>query len=84
MRGGACCPEEMRPPLSSDLNALESFMWGVLQERVQGASHPNMESLRAHIMQAWGDLDDAFTFRASWASRDFVEALIGANGSCVG
>ena len=38
--------KEMQPPQSPDLNPLDYSIWGVLQERVQGPSHPNMESLQ--------------------------------------
>ena len=39
--------KDMWPPQSPDLNPLDYSIWGVLQERVQGTSQPNMESLKA-------------------------------------
>ena len=35
-------------------------VWSVLQERSQGTSHPNMESVNAHIAEAWDTLVEAF------------------------
>ena len=46
--------KEMWPPQSLDLNPLDYSIWSVLLERVQGTSHPNMESLNAHIAEASG------------------------------
>ena len=66
----------MWPPQSPDLNSLDYFFWGILQERVHGTSYPNMESLKAHIAEAW-----AFIASARRSLRSRVEAVVSVNGS---
>ena len=73
--------KEMWPPQSLDLNPLDYFIWGVLQERVQGTPHPNMESLNAHIAEARGTLDETFIISACRPFRSRMESVISAN-SC--
>ena len=73
--------KEMWPPQSPDLNPLDFSIWSVSQERVQGTSHPSMESLKAHIAEAWYTLDEAFIDEACRSFQSRVEAVIGANGS---
>ena len=75
--------KEMWPPQSLDLNPLDYFIWGVLQERVQGTPHPNMESLKAHIAEAWGTLDETFIISDCRSFRSRVEAVISANSSYI-
>ena len=50
--------KEISPPQSPNLNPLDYSIWSVLQESVQGT--PNMESLKAHIAEAWDTPDEAF------------------------
>ena len=52
-----------------------------VKERVQGTSHHIMESLNAHIAEAWGTLDEAFIASACRSFRSRVEAVISANCS---
>ena len=84
LRGEAhFCRKEMWPPQSLDLNPLDYSIRGVLQERVQGTSDPNIESLKAHIAEAWDTLDEAFIASACRSFRSRVEAVISANGSYI-
>ena len=46
------------PPSSPDLNPLDYAVWGVLEARVNKTSHPNTESLKTAIKEAWTDLSD--------------------------
>ena len=64
-----------------DLNPLDFSIWSVLQERVQRPSPPSMESLKAHIAEAWEFLDEAFIDEACPSFQSRVEIVIGANGS---
>ena len=75
--------KEMWPPQSPDLNSLDYFFWGILQERVHGTSYPNMESLKAHIAEAWDAVDEAFIASGCRCFRSPVEAVISANGSYI-
>ena len=68
--------KEMWPPQSPDLNSLDYFFWGILQERVHGTSYPNMESLKAHIAEAW-----AFIASACRSLQSHVEAVVSVKGS---
>ena len=70
-------------PIPPDLNPLDYSIWSALQERVQGTSHPNMESLKAHIAEAWDTLDEAFIASACRSFRSRMEAVISANGSYI-
>ena len=73
----------MWPPQSPDLNPLDYSFWSVLQERVQETSHPNMESLKAHIAEAWVTLDEAFIASACRSFPSRVEAIISANDNYI-
>ena len=66
-----------------DLNPLDYSTSSVLQERVQGSSHPNIELLKAHIAEAWGALDEAFITSGCRSFRSRMEAVISANDSYI-
>ena len=66
-----------------DLKPLDYSISGVFQERIQGTSHHNMESLEAHIAGAWGVLDEAFIASGCRSFRSSMEAVISTNGSYI-
>lgn len=45
------------PARSPDLNPLDYCIWAVLEERVCRAPHPNVNSLRQALIEAWEELD---------------------------
>ena len=69
--------------LVTGLSLLNCYIWNVLQERAQGTLHPIMESLEAHIAEAWVTLVEALIARACRSFRSRVEAVISANGSYI-
>ena len=48
------------PPSSPDLNPRDYAVRGVLEARVNKTFHPNTESLKTDIKEAWTDLSDDF------------------------
>ena len=66
-----------------DFNPLDYSIWSVLQETVQGTPHPNIESLKAHIAEAWDTLDEAFIASTCHSFQSRVGAVISANGSYI-
>ena len=75
--------KETWPPQSPDLNPLDYSVWSVLQQEVQASSHPNLESLKAHIVAAWEALEEAYIIRTCKSFRSRVEAVIAADGGYI-
>lgn len=54
------CPnfiaKNLWPPSSPDLNPLDYFVWGTLQEKVNATQHPNLDSMKAAIEREWSKL----------------------------
>lgn len=75
--------KEMWPPQSPDLNPLDYSIWSVMQQKVQATSHPNLETLKARIVEAWGDLEIDYVVRACKGFRSRIEAVIAADGSYI-
>lgn len=72
--------KDLWPPSSPDLNPLDYAVWGVLEARVNKTSHPNTESLKTAIKEAWADLSDDFIVNSCRSFRSRVEAVISNNG----
>ena len=80
-RGGAWLAERNVTSPVPDLNPLDFSIWGVFQESVQGTLHSKMESVKAHIAEAWDTQDEAFiasAYRSMPCQRP--KAVINANG----
>lgn len=75
--------KEMWPPQSPDLNPLDYSIWSVLQEEVQGVSHPNVEALKAHIVKTWEAMDPAYIIKTCQSFRSRVEKVIAAEGGYI-
>ena len=81
--GGAFLAErDVASPVPRPQSA-DYSIWSVLQERVQGTSHPSMESLNSHIKEAWDTLDEAFIASSCRSFQSCKEAVISANGSYI-
>ena len=74
------CWRKMWPPKSPDLNPLDYSIWSLLQEKVQGVSHPNVEALKAHIMKLWEAMHSAYIMKTCQSFRPRVEKVIAAEG----
>ena len=73
----------MWPPQSPDLNSLDYGIWSVLQEEVQGVSHPNVEAFKAHIVKTWEAMDPAYIFKTCQSFHPCVEKVITAEGGYI-
>ena len=73
----------MWPPQSPDLNPLDYSIWSVLQDKVQGSSHPNMEALKAHITEVWEAMEPSYIVKTCQSFRRRVEGVIRANGGYI-
>ena len=75
--------KEMWPPQSPDLNPLDYSIWSVLQDKVQGSSHPNLEALKAHITEVWEAMEPSYIVKTCQSFRRRVEDVIRANGGYI-
>ena len=64
------------PPSSSDLNPLDYAVWGVLEGQVNKTSHPNTDSLKTAIREAWTEMSEDFVVNSCRSFRSRVEAVI--------
>ena len=51
------------PSQMPDLNSIQYNIWSVLEEEVQGSSHPNMESLKVRIVQVWEEMKSSYVIK---------------------
>ncbi len=71
-------PKDVWPPSSPDLSLLDYYWWGVVAERSNGNSHPNVEALKTAISEAWGQIPR--DIRAAAAFRSRLEKCMDAGG----
>ena len=48
------------PPSSPDLNPLDYAIWGVLENKTNATSNPNIGSLEAAIEEKWNKMSEEF------------------------
>lgn len=72
--------KEVWPPSSPDLSVLDFFWWGVVAERSNSTSHPNLDSLKASIVEAWGQIPRDSIIRATSSFRARLEKCVAAEG----
>ena len=54
----------MKEDLSPQLNPLENTTWGVLENKTNATSHPNIDSLMNAIEDEWNKMSEEFIFKA--------------------
>ena len=54
------------PPSSPDLNPLDYTIWGILENKTNTTSHPNIGSLKTAIEEEWNKLSEEFILKTCW------------------
>ncbi len=72
-------PKNVWPPSSPDLNPLDYFWWGVIEQKVNESPHSNLESLKAKIVSKWAAYL-ARDIKACASFRKRIETVIAADG----
>ncbi len=68
------------PPSLPDLNLMDYYWWGVVEPISNASAHPNLDSLRAAITEAWGQINTEDIRKAVRRFRPRLEAVIEAEG----
>lgn len=66
----------LQPLSSPDLSVLDYYWWGVLAEKTNSSSHPNLNALRASIREAWVSIPRESIIRAASAFRCRLEKCV--------
>lgn len=72
--------KSMWPPGSPDLNPLDFFVCGYLENKSNATPHPNVDSLKAAIAEEWTSMPSETVIKACASFRRRVEAVIEAKG----
>ena len=74
----------MRPAIKQDLspdhNPLYYAIWGVLENKTNTTSHPNIGSLKMAIEEEWNKMSEEFILKACYLFRMRVDTEIEKNG----
>ena len=54
----------IKPDLSPDFNPLDYAPWGILENKTNAISHPNIGSLKTAIEVKWNKMSEEFIFKA--------------------
>lgn len=76
-------PPNLWPPNSPDLNPMDYFVWGVLEEYTNKSFHTNAEAVRQAVVQGFQELDRDAVLRACKSFRKRLEAVNAAGGSYI-
>ena len=63
-------------PLSPDLNPLDYAIWGVLENKTNVISHPNIDSLKSAIEEKWYRMPEEFILKACKSFWRRVDTII--------
>ena len=64
------------PPSCPDLNPLDYAIWGVLENKTNATSHPNIGSLKTAIKKEWDKMSEEFILKACKSFRRHVDTII--------
>ena len=54
----------IKQDLSPDLNSLDYAIWGVLENKTNGSSYPDIGSLKTAIDEEWNKMSEEFILKA--------------------
>ena len=54
------------PPSSPDLNPFDYAIWGILENKTNATSHPNIDLLNNAIEEEWNKISEEFILKACW------------------
>ena len=67
------------PLLSPNLKPLDYAVWGVLENKTNAISHPNIGSLKTGIEKEWNKMSDEFIMKACKSFWRLVDTIIEKN-----
>lgn len=76
-------PKEIWSPSSPDANPLDYCLWGVVEMQANKCRHPDVDHLKAAIVQEMGNLPRTQVVKACERFRPRLEAIIAANGGYI-
>ena len=56
--------DSLWPPLSPDHNPLDYTIWGILENKTNATSHPNIGSLMTAVEEEWNKMSKEFILKA--------------------
>ena len=71
----------IKQDLSPDLNLLDYTIWGVLENKTNATSHPNIGSLKTSIKEEWNKMCEEFILKTCRSFRRCVDIIIEKNGA---
>ena len=66
----------LRATSSSDYNPINYAIWGVLENKANATSHPNIRSLKTVIDDKWNEMFEEFSLKACKSFRRRVDKII--------
>ena len=66
----------IKQELSPDLNPLHDAIWGVLENKTNATSHPNICSLKTTIEDEWNKMSEEFILKACKPFRRRIDTII--------
>ena len=59
-----------------DLNSLDYSIWGVLENKTNATSHPNIGSFKTNIEEEWNRMSEEFILKACKSFQRCVDTII--------
>ena len=66
----------IKPNLSPDRNPLDYLIWGVLENKTNGTSHTNIDSLKTAIEEELNKMSEEFILKACKSFRMRIDTII--------
>ena len=66
----------IKQDLSPDVNPLDYVKWGVLENKINGTSHPNISSLKTDIEEEWNWISEEFILKIFKSFRKRADTII--------
>ena len=70
----------IKQDLSQDHNLLDYALWGILENKTNATSHPNIGSLTTAFEEVWNKMPEEFILKACKLFQRHVDTTIEKNG----
>ena len=74
------CPSNLCPPSNPDHNSPDYTIWGILENKTNATSHPNISLLNTAIEEEWNKKSEEFILKACKLFWGCVATIIEKNG----
>ena len=64
------------PPSNPNRNPLDYTTWGILENKINTTSHPNIGSLKTVIENEWNKISEEFILKACKSFQRHIDAII--------